>query len=143
MKQISYLPKGSSLDSCMPYGPVLDTLKDRLRILVVEDNVDLCDLICELLTNFGHDPSPLGSAEDALIYAKDHQFDVLLTDISLPGMSGLDLARRILQIKENALIIFASGYLNDIVANFEFPAHSLTKPYDIEKLQVLLSAAAK
>lgn len=110
-----------------------------LRILVVEDNPDLRQLVCELLCNFGHDAMPVGSAEDALAELDAGAgFDVLLSDVSLPGMSGIDLARRVVAIVPGMHVIFASGYGDSLTANVDFPAHSLTKPYDINHLHQLL-----
>lgn len=110
-----------------------------LRILVVEDNPDLCGLVCELLENFGHAATPTGSGEEALTSLAAAAFDVLLTDVRLPGMSGIDLARNALALRPEIQIIFASGYGAGLTANVDFPAHSLAKPYDIEKLQALLT----
>ncbi|MES2831616.1 MAG: response regulator [Pseudomonadota bacterium] len=110
-----------------------------LRILVVEDNLDLCQLVCELLGSFGHVAIPVGSGEDALVALDSAtDFDVLLSDVSLPGMSGVDLARRVIALAPEMHVIFASGYGVSLTANLDFPAHSLTKPYDIDHLHQLL-----
>jgi len=110
-----------------------------LRILLVEDNLDLRQLVCELLYNLGHTPTPAGSAEEALAQLDaGASFDTLLSDVSLPGMSGVDLARHAVAILPGIHIIFASGYGSALTANVDFPAHSLTKPYDIDHLHQLL-----
>lgn len=113
-----------------------------LQILVVEDNVDLCQLVCELLENFGHLPTPVSNAEDALALIGTAPFDILLTDVGLPGMSGIDLARTIIAEKPGIKVIFASGYGAALTANVGFPAYSLAKPYDIQQLQNLLASLA-
>ena len=112
----------------------------QMHILVVEDNPDLCQLVCELLDSFGHATTAAGSAEQALQRIVDADFDVLLTDVRLPGMSGIDLARRLIAEKPKLQVIFASGYGAGLTANVGFPAHSLAKPYDIERLQALLES---
>jgi CheY-like chemotaxis protein len=71
-----------------------------------------------------------------------HQFDVLFTDVSLPGMSGVDLARQALQQRPQLAILFASGYGDELTRRLEFPAQSLQKPYDIEQLQTMLEQIA-
>ncbi len=111
-----------------------------LRILLVEDNADLCQLVCELLDTFGHATTAVGSAEDALERMAAAQFDVLLTDVRLPGMSGIDLARRMVAQQPDVQVIFASGYGAALTANVGFPAHSLAKPYDIEQLHAMLES---
>ena len=113
-----------------------------LRILVVEDSADLCQLVCELLDTFGHLPTPAASGEEALVLIAQDDFDILLTDVRLPGISGIELARRIVNEKSGVQVIFASGYGVGLTANVGFPAHSLAKPYDIHQLQTLLESLA-
>ncbi len=113
---------------------------NALRILVVEDNADLCQLVCELLENFGHLPTPAGSGEEALTLISTARFDILLTDVRLPGISGIELARRVKLEVPDVQVIFASGYGVAVTVNVGFPAHSLAKPYDIHQLQVLLES---
>lgn len=129
------------IDSVPPRStvPVDIPLPSRpLRILVVEDNPDLCQLVCELLVSFGHQPTPAGNAEEALARIGTTPVDVLLTDVRLPGMSGIDLARKILLTHPDTHVIFASGYGAEVIANVNFPAHALAKPYDIGQLHALI-----
>ena len=107
---------------------------------MVEDNPDLCQLVCELLDSFGHATTAVGSAEQALRCIAAAEFDVLLTDVRLPGMSGIDLARSLVAQKPDVQVIFASGYGAALTANVGFPAHSLAKPYDIDQLHALLES---
>ncbi len=113
-----------------------------MRVLVVEDNPDLRQLVCELLDTFGHAVRAAASGEEAIEEAKLHAFDVLLTDVRLPGMSGIDLARRIHAQMPAMHIIFASGYGAALSANVDFPSHQLAKPYEIEQLHALLMSLA-
>jgi len=106
-----------------------------LRILVVEDNADAQYLVCETLRALGHAVQTCASAEDALPLLSRQRFDVLFTDVSLPGMSGVDLARLALSQQPGLALLFASGYGDDFVRHLDFPASTLQKPYDIEQLQ--------
>ena len=121
-----------------PQIPASDAPVRGLRILVVEDNSDLCQLVCELLDTFGHVAHAAATGEEALVAARGQRFDVLLTDVRLPGISGVDLARKIHADTPATHIIFASGYGAAVSVNIGFPAHSMAKPYDIEQLQTLL-----
>jgi CheY-like chemotaxis protein len=113
-----------------------------LRLLVVEDNNDARYLVCETLRALGHEVEAVASGEEALPMLSQHQFDVLFTDVSLPGMSGVDLARQALQQRPQLAILFASGYGDELTRHLEFPAQSLQKPYDIEQLQTMLEQIA-
>jgi CheY-like chemotaxis protein len=109
-----------------------------LDILVVEDNADAQYLVCETLRALGHAVQACTSAEDALPLLAQHGFNVLFTDVSLPGMSGVELARQALRQQPGLALLFASGYGDDFVRHLDFPAGTLQKPYDIEQLQQAL-----
>jgi CheY-like chemotaxis protein len=109
-----------------------------LRLLVVEDNADARYLVCETLRALGHDVQAAASGEEALPQLAGQPFDVLFTDVSLPGISGVDLARQALRRTPGLELLFASGYGDELTRHLEFPAQSLQKPYDIEQLQAAL-----
>ena len=111
-----------------------------LRILVVEDNADSLQMLCELLGVLGHVARGTSSAEDALSILHEEVFDVLLTDVGLPGKSGVELAREALNASPSLRIIFSSGY-GDVVDD-TLMALSLPKPYNLERLINVLAKAA-
>jgi CheY-like chemotaxis protein len=113
-----------------------------LQLLVVEDNADARYLVCETLRALGHEVQAVASGEDALPQLAAQQFDVLFTDVSLPGMSGVDLARQARRQHPQLAVLFASGYGDELTRHLEFPARSLQKPYDIEHLQAALEQIA-
>lgn len=115
----------------------------ELQILVVEDNHDTREMVCELLRLLGHAPYGVGNAEQALAEADRQDFDILFTDISLPGMSGIDLAKNIARDHPKLGIIFASGYHVDKEDVEDFDCETLVKPYDLEQLQSALQIAGK
>lgn len=111
-----------------------------LRVLVVEDNLDSQYLVCEMLKAFGHDADGVAHAEGALAKLAEASYDVLFSDVSLPGMSGVELARQALRRAPDMRVIFASGYGEALLRHVEFPFQSLQKPYEIEQLQAALAA---
>jgi CheY-like chemotaxis protein len=110
-----------------------------LRILVVEDNLDSQYLVCEMLKAFGHEADGVAHPEDALAHLAAARYDVLFSDVSLPGMSGVDLARRALHDAPAMKVIFASGYGDTLLRHLEFPYLSLQKPYELDQLQKALA----
>jgi CheY-like chemotaxis protein len=114
-----------------------------LRILVVEDNVDSQYLVCEMLRAFGHDADGVGHPHDALEHLAAARYDVLFTDVSLPGMSGVDLARKAVADAPAMQVIFASGYGDMLLRHLEFPYQSLQKPYELDQLQHALDQVAR
>ncbi len=67
-----------------------------LRMLYVEDNAELRDIFQEMLEGGQREVVACTTAEEALVWWNATDFDVLVSDIGLPGMSGTDLARRVL-----------------------------------------------
>jgi CheY-like chemotaxis protein len=109
------------------------------RILVVEDNLDSNEMLCELLRTLDHAADGVTSAEDALRLLQQRDFDILITDISLPGMSGIELAKQLAREKPAMKLIFASGYGMEIAKNLEFPVTVLPKPFDFLQLEDILN----
>ena len=112
---------------------------DSLRVLVVEDNLDSQYLVCEMLKAFGHEADGIAHAEGALELLARASYDVLFSDVSLPGMSGVELARQALKANPRMRVIFASGYGEATLRHVEYPFQSLQKPYEIEQLQAALA----
>jgi len=110
-----------------------------LRILYVEDNPVVREITAELLIHDQRHIVALGTAEEALHEFSEHAFDVVITDISLPAMSGLDLARKILNIEPKAPIIIASGYVLDLSLNTWGPnVRSIVKPFEGAEIDALI-----
>lgn len=112
------------------------------RILVVEDNLDAQYLVCEMLQTFGHQVRAVARAEEALELLDAARFDILFSDISLPGMSGVELGRLALRRQPGLKILFASGYGQALLQQLDYPALSLQKPYELEQLQAALARLA-
>jgi CheY-like chemotaxis protein len=123
-------------------APATPALSGRLRILVVEDNLDSQYLVCEMLRAFGHHADGVGHPSDALASLAGARYDVLFSDVSLPGMSGVDLARQALAGQPGIKVIFASGYGDSLLRHLDFPYVSLQKPYELDQLQEALDRVA-
>jgi len=65
------------------------------KILVVDDNEMLCRLACDILRTEGYRAVPASNAAEALRAFEEEEFDLLVTDSQMPGMSGLELARAV------------------------------------------------
>jgi CheY-like chemotaxis protein len=104
------------------------------HILVVEDYLDSQEITCELLRLMGHTVQGVTNAEDALAYLQENSVDILLTDINLPKMSGIELAAQALRKNPMTRVIFASGHANFDVKNVGFSAKLLSKPFDLDTL---------
>lgn len=119
----------------MDTGPLM-----TLRILYVEDNPLVREVTSELLAQEERQVVALATAEEALDEFKARPFDVVITDISLPAMSGIDLARNILKLKPGVAIIIASGYaLTSVVQNLGPNVRTIVKPFEAEQIDSLIT----
>jgi len=112
-----------------------------LRILVVEDDADSQQLLCELLNMLGHLPRAASSAKEAMAILTDETIDVLLTDVGLPVKSGTELAREATASFPSLQVIFCSGY--GVINNENPAALFLPKPYTLDRIMKILDLAAK
>lgn len=112
------------------------TQAGALRILLVEDDEDIRLSVSELIQEMGHTVRDFPSAEAALEALATSGFDVLLTDLSLPGLSGLELARQAVRLHPGLRIIIASGYELEEGSQEMVPgAVVLPKPYTLDQLK--------
>ncbi len=113
-----------------------------LSILFVEDNLYLRETLAMMLEADDREVVPCANAEEASTELDKRQFDVLLTDVSLPGRSGIDLARSVLTQNPAAWIIFSSGYSLDHGLSALGPnVRSLSKPFEFDAMDALLDEA--
>jgi two-component system, OmpR family, response regulator RegX3 len=106
------------------------------RILVVEDEPTLADAVSYALRGEGHDVEAVGSGEEALDVARQRPFDVLVLDLMLPGVSGIEISRRLRG--ESAipiLMLTARDAEVDRVLGLEAGADDyVTKPFSMTEL---------
>lgn len=113
--------------------------RSPLRVLYIEDNALVREVTCELLAGDLREVIAVGSAEEALLALKDNRFDIVVTDVSLPAMSGIDLARQIQQLTPAMPIILASGYPLEMAKLKLGPTiRSIRKPFDTQQLDALI-----
>jgi len=139
----------STKDTLISRGPHIDTeetspaatrMSAPLRILYVEDNDIVREVTSELLAQDRRQIVACATAEEALKEFSANPFDLVITDVSLPAMSGMELARSILELKPHVPIILASGYdLDFAVENWAANVRSIIKPFDAAEIEALMS----
>ena len=79
------------------------------KILIVDDEVELKNILVEALTRQGYEATGFTAGEDALAALRGQEFDVLLTDLMMPGIDGIALVREAMQIDPNVICIMMTG----------------------------------
>jgi CheY-like chemotaxis protein len=114
-----------------------------LQILVVEDNQNTLETLCEMLSIIGHLAHGVASAEEAIDILNSRTFDALLADINLPGMSGIQLAEIAVETTPDIKVIFASGFGYLVADKTDFDFVLLPKPYGLMQLKHAVESIAK
>jgi two-component system response regulator HydG len=114
------------------------------RILIVDDEQSMCDMVHADMTRRGLESRCCTSAEEALAVVSDEPFDVVLTDLNMPGISGIDLCTRLATNRPDVpvVVMTAFGSLETAVAAIRAGAYDfLTKPFEMEHLALTVERA--
>ena len=109
------------------------------KILVVDDEIQLTRLCNFYLKKFGYDVTMVNSSVEALDLFKQNpnQFDMLLTDLTMPKMTGVELLQACREIKPDLPVVICSGYrddINEINASEKLDVLFLHKPFDLSAM---------
>jgi CheY-like chemotaxis protein len=125
----------------LPTKPAPDVTPETIRVLVVEDDALIRLDMVDMLLSAGYEIEEAGSGEDALDLITRQRFDVLVTDLGLPGMSGAELANAARLINPELGIVVASGQ-SGLPDNIPEGARLLSKPFDPEQLKAIVAEVA-
>ena len=144
MQPAPVLERDASTLAPLPLSPTPARRQPSLRILTVDDNVDLADTLAMVLGLWGHTVRTAYDGLAALEVAASFHPDVVLVDLGLPKMDGLEVARRLREATTGApLLLSMSGFGPELARRrgneVGFHDH-LVKPLDMESLRSLLDA---
>lgn len=118
----------------------------RKSILVVDDEKNQREILETILSGEGYDVTTASSGEAAMKFVADRHFDLVLTDLKMTGMTGLDLLKSLTDFDKSIIVILltAHGTIDSAVDALRLGAFEyLQKPYDSEKLLETVSRALK
>ncbi|WP_164712546.1 PAS domain-containing protein [Methylobacterium currus] len=110
------------------------------RVLVVEDNLDVGRFATQILEDLGYAPTWAVNAEDALekLGPDGAGFDVVFSDVVMPGMGGIELARLLARRLPHVPVVLASGYSHVLAQEGSHGFELLQKPYSAEQVSRIL-----
>ena len=111
-------------------------MKTQKMIYVVDDETDICKLVCMELERYGHTARPYHNGTQAYYALKQHKPDLLIVDLGLPDMDGLNLVRQLSGYCETGVIILSGrNTMADRVLGLELGADDyISKPFDPREL---------
>lgn len=107
------------------------------QILLAEDDDSMREFLAKALTRAGHDVRAVGDGLDALTTLAEERVDLLLADVVMPGLDGIELARRAAKEQPDIKVMFITGFAAvALKAREETPrgARVLSKPFHLREL---------
>lgn len=114
----------------------------RVRVLIIDDDLELSELLCQFLRTEGFDLSSCHSGEAGILQVRENRFDLLLLDVMLPGMNGFEVLRQIrTESTVPVLMLTAKGEDIDRIVGLELGADDyLPKPFNTRELLARIHA---
>jgi len=142
-----YLPRaqrGTTSDEGRPgigldQGDAFSEHNSGRRVLVVEDNLEVGRFSSQILADLGYDTTLASNAEEALkLLDEANGFDVVFSDVIMPGMNGVDLGREIRRRHPKVPVVLTSGYSEVLAQEGRHGFDLIQKPYAAEELSRVL-----
>ncbi len=115
----------------------------KSRILIVDDEQDINEVLSDLLSE-EYDCASAGSAEQALTQLSESEFDLVISDITMPGMSGLDMLPHVKSISPKTVVVMISGMqtVESAIGALRLGAFDyLMKPFDLRQVEAVVKRA--
>jgi len=129
------------LDKPKPKPAEVSGKKDK-RVLLAEDNTTVREMTAELLKRMGYHVEAADSARNALEIASNSAFDLLLTDVIMPQMTGVELYKMVNEVRPGIKVLYMSGYTDNVIAHhgvLDNGVSFLQKPFTTQDLEEKLN----
>lgn len=119
---------------------------EKFKILITDDDMDLRELLTEAVKNWGYEVSVARDGDEALRKLRMERFDIVITDLMMPGMDGLTLLQKIKDLDKEILVIIITGYatIETAVKAIESGAYDyIAKPFRLDELMIVIKNACE
>ncbi len=121
-----------------------DDLKTDARILVIDDDKELADMLVDYLTRLGYETVAASSGREGLEIHENSDLALVLLDLNMPGMSGLQVLEKIKEQNKQITVVMITGFgtIESAVAAIKAGAYDfITKPFELKNLEVVVDRA--
>jgi len=111
--------------------------RDTPQILIVEDDEAMREFLCQAISRSGYYVEAVQDGTEALRRIEESYFDLLLTDIRMPGLDGLELVRLARRRYPNLGVLLVTAYVQDALGATDFDGAGvgvLSKPFNLSEL---------
>ncbi len=113
------------------------------RILIVDDEIEITEILADLLSE-DYNCLKAGSAEDALARLREGEFQLVISDITMPGMSGLEMIPHVKELSPDTVVVMISGMqtVESAIGALRLGAFDyLMKPFDLRQVEAVVKRA--
>ncbi|MBN2037198.1 MAG: response regulator [Chitinispirillaceae bacterium] len=113
------------------------TVIEKTRVLIVDDEPSICDILEKFLKKKGYDVSRAGDGKQAVKVIDNGPVDLIVSDIKMPGMSGVELLQKVREKGKNIPVLITTGFptLDTAIEALKLGAYDyLTKPFHLEEI---------
>jgi len=113
-----------------------------VRVLVVDDEPMIRQLLTDVLGDAGYTVDTVANGEEAILKLRDVRYDFIITDLMMPGMSGIQVLETVKQLDPETEVIVMTGYasLNTAIECMKLGAADyLNKPINIDEIRIILT----
>ena len=117
-----------------------------MRLLIVEDEKQICDMVAKSLYAVGYEVDTCYDGGEALEYILAENYDLIVLDLNLPGIDGMDILRELRQSNEETkvLILSARGQIVDKVEGLDAGANDyMEKPFHLQELEARIRSLTR
>ena len=118
-------------------------ISKKVRILIVDDESDITEILSDLLSG-EYECVMAGSAEQALVRLRESKFELVISDITMPGMSGLDMIPHVKTLAPDTVVVMISGMqtVESAIDALRLGAFDyLMKPFDLRQVEAVVKRA--
>ena len=117
-----------------------------MQILLIDDDLNLCKVISHQLQKNGHEVVLANSGNEGLICFQNSNFDLIITDIQMPDITGIEVLKKIRQIDKQVIVIIITAYgsVENAIEACRLGANDyITKPFGQEQLFFVVEKAVR
>ncbi len=114
------------------------------RILIIDDEQSMRDFLSIMLKKEGYDVIAAGNGEDALKAINDEIFDLIITDVKMPGIDGMEVLKTVKEISSETIVIMITAFATaeTAVEAMKLGAYDyITKPFKVDEIKLILHKA--
>ena len=125
---------------------LVDELDHHVRILVVDDEEIIRDVLHDTFSNTGYKVKSAKDGQEAISQIENEPFEIVIADLKMPGMNGMELLQRILKINPDICVLIITAYstVESAVSAMKLGAYDyICKPFEIEEMKVVIEKAVE